>query len=420
MATRFRTLSHLSLELLEDRQLLNGMPLVDGPPPVPGPEETAHFRTGYFSTEPDRLSDQGRPMSLFSGWDRGDYHAAMFPPTSAWMQNPEVQAFRPDYSHGLARPEGLIYLDRTYLPDFFPRNNGRLEIVVIYEVDAVPSLDAPGHLGEEILSQGMISLQLPSEGALLTGTLPLPGPSAYGSPLLDLSVVKSGRDHPVRSDNPGGGLDYGPVSAATANLPADPTLLNRSVRPQVQAPTDAAIVINPAQGTLAAQVAAVTGRLEMEKTGWTGLAFLSGAAVAGSSAFLPGRDDSITLPGPASHPGLALVIPAQTARPGEAAVPQAQAKLTGEPLPPEGADLLTQGMSFGLAALDRAVRSLLEPDAGSFGRGQALLRWLGLSTGMVGAALAYIVVRERRTRPSVALPGAGSLGGAPLDEEDLS
>jgi hypothetical protein len=97
--------------------------------------------------------------------------------------------------------------------------------------------------------------------------------------------------------------------------------------------------------------------------------------------------------------------------------PEAKAALQAIP-PAEGAGLLPGGLPFGLAALARAVRALTEPEAKAGDRGLILLRWLGLCSWLVGAGLGYLVLR-RRSRPTAALPGPGTLGATTLREEDL-
>jgi hypothetical protein len=83
---------------------------------------------------------------------------------------------------------------------------------------------------------------------------------------------------------------------------------------------------------------------------------------------------------------------------------------------PEAAGLLANALSVGLTAVERAVRDLTEPQAEAYRSGAAILYWFGLSSWLLGGALAYEVVRRRRT---LALAGSGPAGGPDFLPEDL-
>lgn len=91
-----------------------------------------------------------------------------------------------------------------------------------------------------------------------------------------------------------------------------------------------------------------------------------------------------------------------------------------EPLPsPQAAGLLAHGLPFGLAALDRAIRALTEPEGAADYGGSALVHWLGLASWLLGAGLAYAVARGRSSLPAPALLGRGLSEGRDLSPENL-
>jgi hypothetical protein len=88
-------------------------------------------------------------------------------------------------------------------------------------------------------------------------------------------------------------------------------------------------------------------------------------------------------------------------------------------LRPEGAGLLSSGLPFGLAALERAVRALAQVESMASGSGSTLLRYLVLGSWVLGGALICVVARRRRPIPAIALHGSGTLNQSALCEEDL-
>jgi hypothetical protein len=93
----------------------------------------------------------------------------------------------------------------------------------------------------------------------------------------------------------------------------------------------------------------------------------------------------------------------QTAGNGRVAFPETKFGGGAEPTPaPEAADLLTNTLPFSLAALERAIQALTEPEAETTGSGPALWYWLGLSSWLLASAFAYEVARRRRAAPDVA------------------
>jgi hypothetical protein len=86
---------------------------------------------------------------------------------------------------------------------------------------------------------------------------------------------------------------------------------------------------------------------------------------------------------------------------------------------PECAGLLTGRLPFGLEAVERAVRALLEPDSGTRAEGSALLHWLGLPTGLLGAALICAAARWRYRQDTLGLRTARSLADAARPEGRL-
>jgi hypothetical protein len=132
----------------------------------------------------------------------------------------------------------------------------------------------------------------------------------------------------------------------------------------------------------------------------------------------PGRGDRVTTAGQAAEPG-----PAAQERAGEeggGVSVAGKARQTAElASSPESAGLLTAGLPGDLATLERAIRALAGPPSEAGARGWVLLRWLGLSTWLLGATLAYALARGRGTQPSPGLAGRGHLGPAGLGGEDL-
>ncbi len=80
---------------------------------------------------------------------------------------------------------------------------------------------------------------------------------------------------------------------------------------------------------------------------------------------------------------------------------------------PASAGLLTDLLPLGLPALERALRTLTEPEADVAVRDLALLNWLGLSCWLLGATLTWAVARRSRG-------SARPLGKSDLLPETLS
>jgi hypothetical protein len=98
--------------------------------------------------------------------------------------------------------------------------------------------------------------------------------------------------------------------------------------------------------------------------------------------------------------------------------PPPQAKGAPAPaLPPLAAGLLDGVGALPLAALERAVRALTAPEALAGDDAPFLLRWLGISSWLTGAALACWMARRRRP-PALALHDAGGLREMDFSEED--
>lgn len=66
---------------------------------------------------------------------------------------------------------------------------------------------------------------------------------------------------------------------------------------------------------------------------------------------------------------------------------------------PEGAGLLTEKVSFGLSAVDRAVRALTEQEVDGDRGGSALLHLLGFSSTLLAAAIVYELTRRQHREP---------------------
>lgn len=92
-----------------------------------------------------------------------------------------------------------------------------------------------------------------------------------------------------------------------------------------------------------------------------------------------------------------------------------------ESLPsPEAAGLLTNESSFGLTALEHAIRSLTDPESGADGGGSGLWKAFGLSCWLLGSALAYMAARRVRSPAALALPRTGLPVDSKLPREELS
>jgi hypothetical protein len=79
---------------------------------------------------------------------------------------------------------------------------------------------------------------------------------------------------------------------------------------------------------------------------------------------------------------------------------------------PQVATLLTEGVSLGVTALERAVRALAEPMLDAGGAPHDVLYWMGVSSWLVAAALAGETVRRRLPQFQTTVP---SLFGGPQD-----
>jgi hypothetical protein len=102
-----------------------------------------------------------------------------------------------------------------------------------------------------------------------------------------------------------------------------------------------------------------------------------------------------------------------TAGNARVAFPETKPGGGADPTPaPEAAGLLTNTLPFSLAALERAILALTEPEAEAPGSGPALWHWLGLSSWVLASAFAYEVARRRRATP-------GPADAAPFGEPGL-
>jgi hypothetical protein len=88
------------------------------------------------------------------------------------------------------------------------------------------------------------------------------------------------------------------------------------------------------------------------------------------------------------------------------------------PPQPQHNDLVVGGFPFDLAGLENAVRELLALNPVSGGESLALLRWVGLGSGLLGAILAYAVARQQCCLPAPALRGVDVSGLPTGDEEE--
>jgi hypothetical protein len=87
---------------------------------------------------------------------------------------------------------------------------------------------------------------------------------------------------------------------------------------------------------------------------------------------------------------------------------------------PEAAGLLTEGLSVGLAALERAVRLLTASQIEDDHAGVSFWQLVGMSVGLLAAASGYAAVSRRYARPVPALPGTWLRRGRGMRPEDLS
>jgi hypothetical protein len=93
--------------------------------------------------------------------------------------------------------------------------------------------------------------------------------------------------------------------------------------------------------------------------------------------------------------------------------------LASVPLPlPQGAGLLDGELPLGLAALERAVRALTGSESTAPSHSTFLLRCVVVGSWLLGAVLAWAVVRRKSQVPEITLNHDGGLGRAvPIEEE---
>jgi hypothetical protein len=100
---------------------------------------------------------------------------------------------------------------------------------------------------------------------------------------------------------------------------------------------------------------------------------------------------------------------------------KAQAVHSSASLPlPEVAGLVTEALYSGMATLEHAIQTMLQPEPEAETSGASLLYWVGLSTGMVASVLAYRMVCHRRGTHSAVAGGTQSATGSRAWGEDLS
>jgi hypothetical protein len=195
-------------------------------------------------------------------------------------------------------------------------------------------------------------------------------------------------------------------------------ILDRSGRPTHRAAADSAGGMKGDPVALFAQGEHALDRLVLAKALPVSPVLAAADVGGGDGSAGPGPGDRVTTAGQAAGPG-----PAAQERAGEeggGVSVAGKARQTAElASSPESAGLLTAGLPGDLAALERAIRALAGPPSEAGARGWVLLRWLGLSTWLLGAALAYALARGRGTQPSPGLAGRGHLGPAGLGGEDL-
>jgi hypothetical protein len=145
-------------------------------------------------------------------------------------------------------------------------------------------------------------------------------------------------------------------------------------------------------------------------------------AAVGSLALTPAVDwishprqggDGATL----AVPGAGAMKEPTQAPPQEGAEDHVPLDAEAEARPMQGADLLTGGLPSGLAALERALRALTDPET-SLGGPSPLSHRLGVACWVAAAALAYLAARRPGTRPALVVPDWQRQGGlGPLREE---
>ncbi len=156
-------------------------------------------------------------------------------------------------------------------------------------------------------------------------------------------------------------------------------------------------------------VAAVTERLVVTTAALGSLA-LTPAVDWISHPRQGGEDLTLAAPGAGS-----VKEPRQS--PLEGAEDEVPLDAEAEARPIQGADLIAGGLPSGLAALERALRALTDPET-PLGGPSPLSHRLGVACWVAAAALAYLAARRPGTRPALVVPDWQRHGGlGPLREE---
>lgn len=202
MAPRSRPRPQLCLELLESRQMLNGMPLAGFPPSAAVMGGPAVFRPLPAFSPPVAGFGSGSPMHVLSGWNRGEPHGSMLPPA-------------------------------------------RVQMAVRVEVPSVPVTSS---LAISIEERPFVQTLVVSNAV----TVATANPAVLRSLREHVAVVASAAD--------------GPQAPTLVAADDDAALLGQSLHQSAHAGSEAAIGPGSEPAALAAQVAAFTGRPITELT----------------------------------------------------------------------------------------------------------------------------------------------------------
>lgn len=460
--------SRLCLESLESRQLLNGMPVSYYLPSQHAADGPASFHFLASHVDSSSRSDFEHPHQMISSWD----HDQMIPsgnPGNHWNQDRMLSGWNQgnrssqdgmfsDWNQGnrwnhvehtvWMSPHGYYHHHENF--DSFPAQSNPGQsiiweappvipivvrqtpgVAIILEPTSVPAvvdqtpshsiLVDPSHLppgGED----GAERVQTPMHSLVAVQTfleVSIVEPSTVVASSASPATFRSARDHLSPALSVTAGVEESAAAPSLTTTAAVPSILGSTIRQIASTVTDAIGGAASERISLAAQVAANTLRPVTEGL-LSNISLLTVAPSANGNVFRAISDQSVTLTPRAYQSVPAVALPVNAAREEAIPFPEEQANLSSSEAPaPERAGLLTEGVRFSLTTLDRALRSLLETDTRVAHGGQALLRWVGICTGLLGAALAAVVARPRRRSAVIALNGAGQPVEAPLPEENL-
>jgi hypothetical protein len=448
MSTKSRSRARLCVELLESRQLLDASPwaaffgpqgelaVVSSPHSASADSWSASASSIRLLPEagPSDLSSAGLKTNAGSSWERGQEMAIRSTSSESFW------AFRPDsdsivvttfsaWGSNAWGGQGGRSFGWSFAEVGFEWSGN---VTYLTESFNLPAADGAFY-GESVTSEPtqvfvptlIIVNSAPPSSSVPAARVNLGNqPSQVAVPSLKLTVENDATEAIAPS-----------VSVAFQSS----TPVASLARSLVASTKPSSSVVSPVDPTLGESAHATPVSAGAVSTAAERIAFVGSLPIAverrlaDSSAALPlaaavgNPDGSGALAGSESTPGSSRPTgpgASRPERPGDedsSAFEESTPELATAPLPlPQGAGLLDGELPLGLAALERAVRSLTGSEATGRSETPLLLRWVVAGSWMLGAVLAYALARRQSAPQEIALGDKYIPGQAVGVEEDLT